>query len=1279
MKASHNIKKTFIIGLILLFLGNVSTAQTWEQMEIEYNSLLKNKKNDLALIKAKEMYNWVKTNESDTSLHLPISLKLVGNSFNISINDSALFFYDKALNVLSKQNRSRDIQASKIYFNKANCYYRLNNKSQSLNEAKKSIEILDFMEFPDYPFCVWPLEIAAKITYEKGEFGLAKKYFEKKANLIFKYAGKNNQDYISSIYALANCLWSSKNYDTAKVVYEEVLKNQKQFLNKNDFEYSKNLCFVAYKYKQANFYTDARKLFMEGLQIQKNYIENNFRDYLSNLLNLAYLYRDIEDFKLEEPLLKEAFELGKIKLGEYDINFSKILFAMGCYYRDIGNKKEAEVNLIKSFTIRKKNSELFSADYTESLISLGILYKEDFVDYFKAEKYLIEAIDILKGNVLYFQDQKYLQCLENLSEIYIELGKYNDAENLYKNIISIRKSLNNYNFLDYSYDLIALSKLYLLQGKTANADLLIKESLEINKKLGSTYYCDALFQIAISYQYNDYYEKAVLLYSEALAIVNEVSGVNSIKSCSAINNLGMIYEKMGNFVDAKKMYLQVIDISKAGIKIDDNFIIKTLHNLFNLYKNEGDFIEAEKVLKLMESLCLKIYGNEDVNYAMIMFDWASLYLKIGNSTQSIKYVTYAMDIYKSKYGMENSEYFSCINVLAINYKNLGQRASAEPLYLDALEFYRKNNQENNFNYSASIQNIANYYYDIGNYKDAEKYFRELLNIKINYLERNFVWLSEKQKELFWEKESKLFHFINSFAMQSKNVILNSSELPFNSSLFAKSILLQMSTGIKESIIKTRDTSLKNIYSELTIRRLLLSKLNSEGSDKLNLIKTTELQADSLDQLLSKKMSSYTNYKNNFSLTWKDVQMNLNNDEAALEFERYYDDSDSSYSYMALIIKQGDKYPQLIKLCSEDELKQYSPETELKEIYDLVWKPLLPSLTNIKTIYYSPSGLLNNIPFQALYKEVNGQREYVMDKYSIHQLTSTRYLALDLKKKEQEPIQTSIALFGGINYNDYPNALADTTNYNQSTEAAFLYKNAIVLNRELDSTRTGASYLPGTKKEVETIANVLNAKRWQVDVSEGKNATENKIKSFSGSNSKAILHIATHGFAFPDKEEKRKDMAFNMMSGNDKYNASDNPMIRCGLLFGGSNLTWQGKGDSLLNITNEDGVLTAYELSQLDLTNTKLAVLSACETGKGAIQGSEGTFGLKRALKLAGVDNMIVSLWEVPDDATMELMTIFYTELANTKKPVSSFETAQKAMRLNYPNEPKKWAGFVFVR
>jgi CHAT domain-containing protein len=255
---------------------------------------------------------------------------------------------------------------------------------------------------------------------------------------------------------------------------------------------------------------------------------------------------------------------------------------------------------------------------------------------------------------------------------------------------------------------------------------------------------------------------------------------------------------------------------------------------------------------------------------------------------------------------------------------------------------------------------------------------------------------------------------------------------------------------------------------------------SEQTVKQELILRTERQADSLDRLLSRKTSAYVNYKNNFALTWKDVQTNLTNEEASIEFVMYFEELDSSNHYMALVVKHGDKYPQLVKLCKVDELKQYSPETELNAIYDLIWKPLLPSLTNVKTIYYSPSGLLNNIPFQALYKEENGQREYVMDKFTLHQLTSTRYLALGLKQKEQETIESSIALFGGVDYDAFNHTKTDTTRIED--QSSFVFKYVLTSRGSNDSLRSGLEYLPGTKKEVEDIALVLKQNNWNVSVS-----------------------------------------------------------------------------------------------------------------------------------------------------------------------------------------------------
>jgi CHAT domain-containing protein len=181
----------------------------------------------------------------------------------------------------------------------------------------------------------------------------------------------------------------------------------------------------------------------------------------------------------------------------------------------------------------------------------------------------------------------------------------------------------------------------------------------------------------------------------------------------------------------------------------------------------------------------------------------------------------------------------------------------------------------------------------------------------------------------------------------------------------------------------------------------------------------------------------------------------------------------------------------------------------------------------------------------------------------------------------------------------------------------------------------------------------------------------------GREAPGILHLATHGYAFPEFDFK--DTTISTSSLRYSYRYSTNSMVRSGLILTGGNWAWTGS-DTLTKMgAEQNGILTALEVSQLNLKNTKLVVLSACETGLGKIEGSEGTFGLKRAFKLAGVEQIIVSLWPVPDKETMELMTLFYSELATSSNPVISFTKAQKAMRDKYPASPQRWAGFVLVR
>jgi CHAT domain-containing protein len=218
-------------------------------------------------------------------------------------------------------------------------------------------------------------------------------------------------------------------------------------------------------------------------------------------------------------------------------------------------------------------------------------------------------------------------------------------------------------------------------------------------------------------------------------------------------------------------------------------------------------------------------------------------------------------------------------------------------------------------------------------------------------------------------------------------------------------------------------------------------------------------------------------------------------------------------------------------------------------------------------------------------------------------------------------------------------------------------------------------LKWSEKEVENVQAALGKAGFDAQVIKGWQATEESFKQIGQSGpSPRILHVSTHGFFFPDPVNPQSAIQ-NPLSEEPVFKLSDHPMIRSGLILAGANHAWKA-GRPLGN--REDGILTAYEISQLDLRNTELVVLSACETGLGHIDGNEGVFGLQRAFKIAGAKTLVMSLWQVPDYQTQELMTVFYEKLLTGKlAPRLALRAAQDEMRKRH-YEPYYWAGFVVV-
>ena len=141
--------------------------------------------------------------------------------------------------------------------------------------------------------------------------------------------------------------------------------------------------------------------------------------------------------------------------------------------------------------------------------------------------------------------------------------------------------------------------------------------------------------------------------------------------------------------------------------------------------------------------------------------------------------------------------------------------------------------------------------------------------------------------------------------------------------------------------------------------------------------------------------------------------------------------------------------------------------------------------------------------------------------------------------------------------------------------------------------------------------------------------------------------------------------------------SENPLLLSGLLLAGANLHGEG-ADSL---GAEDGILTAEEISSMDLRGTQMAVLSACETGLGEVKSGEGVYGLRRAFQMAGARSLVVSLWPVSDRATAEMMSQIYSSrsesLPKLMQKIAKKQIA-KLKRTGQPTHPYSWGGFIAI-
>lgn len=385
--------------------------------------------------------------------------------------------------------------------------------------------------------------------------------------------------------------------------------------------------------------------------------------------------------------------------------------------------------------------------------------------------------------------------------------------------------------------------------------------------------------------------------------------------------------------------------------------------------------------------------------------------------------------------------------------------------------------------------------------------------------------------------------------------------------------------------------------------------------------------------------------------WKDVKQQLNEKDVCIEFVKY---TANAYSwgegtpmphYAAILLLGNNDYPVFVDLFDELELddtyilqpKSYDTETG-NDLYEKLWGKLNGYIDGYNRVFFSPMGMLNLINIEAL-ADSNGQT--ALERYNLTRVSSTRQLN---SANVHESI-SSVISFGGIDYDKSASEIVDSLN-----------------------TRGNWSYLKNTLAEVNSVEKSFNTKKNIIKTVTGEYATEASFKQLDGTNAN-VIHLASHGFYIP--AQRRKDIPY--YSKSDYTQIIENELFYSGLIMSGGQSAWK---DSAFVAEKDDGILTSYEISKLDLHNVNLVVLSACETGLGD-NLYDGIYGLQRAFKKAGARTILMSLWNINDKATSEYMELFYYFLTSGLSKQESYRRTVVEMKKRY-EDPYYWASFIML-
>jgi CHAT domain-containing protein/tetratricopeptide (TPR) repeat protein len=729
---------------------------------------------------------------------------------------------------------------------------------------------------------------------------------------------------------------------------------------------------------------------------------------------------------------------------------------------------------------------------------------------------------------------------------------------------------------------------------------------------------------------------------------------------AVMNGLAVHYSLMRRFNDAEAIFTRLLNECESHLGSDDEYTLGAIVNLGGLLQDTGRYTAAISLLEPVIDYYRHHGQSEESNALTAAVLLSSSYLKAGRSNDAIKLLQDALEASRSRNGPTHPATLVILNSLAYTVDRSGDVDRALPIYRQVAEAAATRFGKDHPNTLTTELSVISVLIRQNNMKEVVEGLTRIGPLSLRWTTAQlYETVQAAEREHLLARQSTYPDVALSFALRDGTPA--SQKLGANVVLQWKQLHGEQDALLRRFLAARSDAETVELAKKLVALRNRLAIAFHLGSPAattlLNEVEATEAKLAELSR-------DFAEIRRSQRTGLDEVAASLDKDEALLEFRIFrpinIEGGPQGGPHLIGVLIGSNFDPVLHDLGPHTDIEQEveqatSPEnpSDLRQaafraLSDRLLQPFTDRIAKLRRIFVAPDGALNLLPIEML---PFGKSAYWIEAQDLRFVSTGRVLA-----RKREPGRSDLFVgFGAVQF-DAPAvpgqaANAEETVISRTTGAARLLSQMKPLGS-----------LPESGPEIENVA-----RKWKAGTGGraitylGAKASEGAVKSLS--EPPDVLHFATHGFYLANPE------------------ASGEPMLLSGLAMAQANLAIE----RLVDVQGEDGILWALEAMNLNLSGTRLVVMSACDTAQGVMDAYEGVYGLARGFQIAGSKNVIVTLWALNDSRARAFMEEFYQRWTSTGAlgdPADALR-ATKLAWLNSENPDRSdfsvWAPYMLLQ